>query len=147
MKGKIKKSTSGERESNSKQNNITGTLKKKYIPDCLTRTILGVILKWTREELKRMDQTTIKLMAMHKALHSRNNVDRLYVSRKEGGKAFASTEYSVDASILLKDYREKYTGILLTAIRNNNDDTGINRTKISRKQKWEEKQLYRRFKK
>ena len=31
-----------------------------------------------------MDQRTRKLMTMHKALHPRENVDRLYVSRKEG---------------------------------------------------------------
>ena len=46
---------------------------------------LGLFLKWTREELKQMDQRTRKLMTMHKALHPRNDVDRLYVSRKEGG--------------------------------------------------------------
>ena len=42
----------------------------------------GPFLKWTRDELKQMDQRTRKLMTMHKALHPRNNVDRLYVSRK-----------------------------------------------------------------
>ena len=33
-----------------------------------------------------MDQTTKKLITMHKALHPIADVDRLYVSRKEGGK-------------------------------------------------------------
>ena len=46
----------------------------------------GPFLKWTREELKQMDQRTRKLMTMHKALHPRDDVDRLYVSRKEGGR-------------------------------------------------------------
>ena len=41
--------------------------------------ILGTI----REELKQMDQRTRKLMTMHKALHPRDDVDRLHVSRKE----------------------------------------------------------------
>ena len=36
-------------------------------------------LKWTRDELKQMDQRTRKLMTMHKALHPRDDVDRLYV--------------------------------------------------------------------
>ena len=36
---------------------------------------------------------------MHKALHTSDNVDRLYVSRKEGGKGVTSIEESVDASI------------------------------------------------
>ena len=38
-------------------------------------------LKWTRE-LKQMDQKIRKLITMHKALHPRDDVDRLYVSRK-----------------------------------------------------------------
>ena len=41
-------------------------------------------LKWTREELKLMDQRTRKLVTMHKALHSKDDVDRLYVSREWG---------------------------------------------------------------
>ena len=52
----------------------------------------GPFLMWTREELRQMDQRTRKLMTMHKALHPRDDVDRLYVSRKEGGRGFASIE-------------------------------------------------------
>ena len=36
---------------------------------------------------------------MHKALHPRDDVDWLYVSRKEGGRGLASTEDIVDVSI------------------------------------------------
>ena len=36
---------------------------------------------------------------MHKALHPRDNVDRLYVFRKEGGRGLTNTEDSIDASI------------------------------------------------
>ena len=37
-------------------------------------------LKWTREEeLKQKNRRTTKLMTMHKALHPRNDKDRLYV--------------------------------------------------------------------
>ena len=59
----------------------------------------GPFLKWTRDELEQMYQITRKLMTMHKALHPRDDVDRLYVSRKEGGRWLASIEDSVDASI------------------------------------------------
>ena len=59
----------------------------------------GPILKWAREELKQMDQRTRKLMIMHKVLHPRDDVDRLYVSRKEGGRGLASIEDTVDALI------------------------------------------------
>ena len=67
----------------------------------------GPFLKWTREELKIMDQRTRKLMTMHKALHPKDDVDRLYVSRKQGGRGLASIEDTVDASIhRLEDYIE-----------------------------------------
>ena len=79
----------------------------------------GPFLKWTREELKQMDQRTRKLMTMHKALRPRDDVDRLYVSRKEGGRGLASIEDSVDTSIhQLKNYIQKHKGGLITATRN-----------------------------
>ena len=107
----------------------------------------GPFLKFTRDELWQMDQRTRKLMTMHKALHPRDDVDRLYVTRKEGGRGLASIEDSVEASIQrLEDYIEKYEGRLITAIRNNTDNTIDNRMTKTRKQKWEEKQLHVCFK-
>ena len=92
-----------------------------------------------------MDQRTRKLM--HKALHPRDNIDRLYVSRKEGGRGLASIEDSVDASMQrLEHYIEKRERWLITAIRNDTDNTIDDRMTITRKQKWEENQLYGRFK-
>ena len=84
-------------------------------------------------------------MTMHKVLHPRNDVDRLYVSRKEGGRGLASIEDSVDASIQqLADYIEKQG--LITAIRIDTDNTINDRMTTTRKQKWKGKQLYGRFK-
>ena len=60
-----------------------------------------LFLKRTRDELKQMDKRTRKLMTMHKALHPRDNIDRLYVLRKDGRRRLASIEDSVDASIQL----------------------------------------------
>ena len=86
-------------------------------------------------------------MTMHKALHPRDDVDRLYVSRKEGGRGLASIEDNVDASIQrLEDYIQKHDGGLITAIRNDTDNMMDNRMTVSRKQKWAGKQLYGRFK-
>ena len=86
-------------------------------------------------------------MTMHKALHPRNDVERLYVSRKEGGRGLASIEDSVDASIQrLEDYIEKHERGMITAVRNDTDNTIDNRMTKTRKQKWEGKQLHRRFK-
>ena len=44
---------------------------------------------------------------MHKPLHPRDDVDRQYVSRKEGGRGHTSIEDSVDTSIQrLEDFIE-----------------------------------------
>ena len=89
-----------------------------------------------------MDQRTRKVMTMHKASHPRDDVDRLYISRMRGGRRLASIEDSVDASIQqFEDYIEKHEGGLITATRNDTDNTKTNKTTITRKQKWEEKQL------
>ena len=72
---------------------------------------------------------------MHKALHHRDDIDRLYVLRKKGGRGLAGIEDGVDASIQrLEDKIEKREGRLITAIRNNTDNATTNRTEITRKQ-------------
>ena len=107
----------------------------------------GPFLKGTKDELKQMGQRTRKLMTMHKALHHGDDVDRLYVSRKEEGRGLASIEDSVDTSIQrLRDYIEKHERGLITAIRNDTDNTIDNRMTKTWKQKWEGKQLRGRFK-
>ena len=69
-------------------------------------------MKWTREELKQMDQRTRKLMTMHKTSHPRDDVNRLYVSRKEIRRGPTSIENSVDATI--KRLEGKSGGRLIT---------------------------------
>ena len=86
-------------------------------------------------------------MTMHKALYSKDDVDREYVTRNEGGRRLASTGDSVDASILqLEDYIRKRGGRLITATRNNTDNTRTNSTTITKKHKWEVKQFCGRLK-
>ena len=100
----------------------------------------GPFLKWTRDELRQMDQRTRKLMTIHKALHPRDDVDRLDISRKKGERRLASIEDSVDASIQrLEDFIEKDERGLITAIRNDTDNTIDDRMITTRKQKWEKK--------
>ena len=85
-------------------------------------------------------------MTIHKALHPRDDVDRLYVSRKEEGRELTSIEDTVDASIQrLEDYMEKHERGLITTIRNNTDNTIDERMTTTRKQKSEGKQLYGHF--
>ena len=93
-----------------------------------------------------MDKRTRKLMTMHKGLHPSDDVDRLLVPRKETGRGLTNIEHTVDVSIQrLKDYIEKHRGSLITSTISITDNAKINRTEITRKQKWEEKLLYRRF--
>ena len=96
----------------------------------------GPFLEWTRDEPKQMDQRTRKLMTMHKALHPRDDVDRLYVSRKGGGRGLASIEDTADALIQrLEDYIEKHEQGLIRAIRNDTDNTIDEKMTTTRKQK------------
>ena len=73
-------------------------------------------------------------MTMHKALHP--IVDRLYVSRREGGRRLASIADSIDVLIQrLEVYIEKRGERLITATRSNTDDTRVSRMTITRIQK------------
>ena len=86
-------------------------------------------------------------MTMHKALHPSDDVDWLYLSRKEGGRGLASIEDTVESSIQrLEDYIEKHERGLITTIRNDTDNTINERMTTTRKQKWEGKQLNGRLK-
>ena len=81
-----------------------------------------------------MDQRTRKRMTIHKALHPRDDIDRLYVSRKEGGRGLASIEDSFDALIQqLEDYIGKHEWELITATRNDTDYMKTNRMTITKK--------------
>ena len=81
-----------------------------------------------------MDQRIRKLITMHKALHPREDLDRLHISRKEGERGLANIDDNVDALIQrLEDYIEKHAGGLITAIRNDTDNKMDNRMTITRK--------------
>ena len=70
-----------------------------------------------------------------------------YVSRKEGGRGLARIEDSVDTSIhRLDNYIPKHLDGLIAATRRETENTMNNTMTVTRKQKWEGKQLYGRFK-
>ena len=60
---------------------------------------------------------------IHQALYPRDEIDRLYVSRKEGGRVCVSIQDSTDVSIQLEDCIKKRGG------KSNTDKTSNNRTK------------------
>ena len=86
-------------------------------------------------------------MTVNKALHPRDDADRLHVSGKEGVRGLDCIEDSVNTSIQrLEDNIEEHKRGLITAIRNDTDNTIDNRMTITMKQKWEGKEMYGRFK-
>ena len=86
-------------------------------------------------------------MTLRKALHLRDNIDKLYESRKEIARELASIEDSVDASIKgFKYYVKKSKERLITAAGNSINNIQTNRTTKTRKQKWEENQMNGYFK-
>ena len=73
---------------------------------------------------------------MHKALHPRDDKNRLYVSRKEGGRCLANIEDCVEATIQgLEEYTKKSKDRLLMAANNSRCNIWTNRkTTKTRKQ-------------
>ena len=60
---------------------------------------------------------------MHNAIHSKGNVDRLYISGKEGGRGLQDVEEVVELTNLqLENYVKKSRERLLTAWRSVNID-------------------------
>ncbi len=50
------------------------------------------ILKWTKDELKKMDRKSRKIMTIHGAFHPKSDTDRLYLTREKGGRGLISCE-------------------------------------------------------
>ena len=75
-------------------------------------------LEWRKYEGQELDRCTRKLMTMHKAVHPKSNVDRLYISRNEGGRGLFSIEDTIETSKTgLKSYVQESKERLLSAAR------------------------------
>ena len=75
-------------------------------------------------------------MIIHKALHLRDDINRVCVSRKEGERGLTIIEDSIDTSIQGLDiYIKKSKGRLITVTRNSTGNIKINKTTMIRKQK------------
>ena len=76
------------------------------------------ILEWNKNELQEMDRKTRKFITMNKEMHPRNDVARLYVSRKNGGRGLIGCEHSVKSEVNgLGWYVKKNVEPLLIAVR------------------------------
>ena len=59
----------------------------------------AAFIDWTRKEISETDRRTHKLLTMHKAHHLKDDVHRLYIKRKGGGRGLISIEKCVDEAI------------------------------------------------
>ena len=53
------------------------------------------ILQWKESELKDVDRKSRKTITAYGALHPKSDVERLYVTKKEGGRGLISVECCV----------------------------------------------------
>ena len=76
----------------------------------------AAFIDWNCAELTQLDRRTRKLMTMHKALHPKSNVDRLYITRKEDGRRLKGVEEIVNLTNLgLENYMKASRERLLNA--------------------------------
>ena len=60
----------------------------------------AAFLEWTKLEKEELDRDTRKLLTIHKALHPKSDVDRLYLPRNEGGRGLQSAQDTIELVIL-----------------------------------------------
>ena len=56
----------------------------------------GGIVKWSQEELRRLDVDTRKLLSMYGAFSMNSDVDRLYIPRRNGGRGLISVSFTIE---------------------------------------------------
>ena len=59
----------------------------------------AAFIDWTKEEISEIDRRTRKLLIMHKTHHANDDVQRLHIKRKEGGRRLISIEEGVEDAI------------------------------------------------
>ena len=112
----------------------------------------AAFLEWTRLEKEELDRDTRKLLTMHKALHPKSDVDRLYLPRNEGGRGLQSTQDTIELAILgLDNYvRNSHEKLITAAREDSNEDLETEeefkqRKHSERKGRWCEKVLHGQY--
>ena len=59
----------------------------------------AAFVNWRKSELQAIDRKSRKLFKMYGALYPESDVDRLYISRKEGGRGLISIEDCAELAI------------------------------------------------
>ena len=80
-------------------------------------------LGWSRLQLMEIDRGTRKLLTMHNGFHPKSNVDRLFLSRSEGGRSLIGVRDIVKTAILgLRNYVRNSKERLLIVARTTEED-------------------------
>ena len=107
------------------------------------------IIKWTKEELEKLDRKTRKLLTIHRAFHCRGDVDRLYVKRSKGGRGLISVEDCVNTEInSLRKHVAESDEYLLVAVKNEQllgDGKEKATIQLERQERYRNKSLHGRF--
>ena len=61
------------------------------------------IINWHQKELQKLDRKTRKLLTIHGQHHPTADADRLYVSRKQGGRGLMQLEAAHAVEIIKTD--------------------------------------------
>ena len=59
---------------------------------CITAEYGAGLINWMINELQQLDRKTRKKLTMYGAFHHKSNVNRLYLTRQEGGRGLIGVE-------------------------------------------------------
>ena len=103
------------------------------------------IINWHQEELQKLDQKTRKLLTIHGQHHTKVDVDRLYVPRKQGRRVLIQLEaaHAVEITRLL-EYVDRKEDPLIQVVRSHQHNTysavlqtaRCLKTEVQKEKKW-----------
>ena len=113
----------------------------------------GGIVDWTKEDIENMDRKTRKLMTIHRALHPRSSVARLYLPRKSGGRGMQSIEdcINIEKRALGQYLKHNEDEWLKTAWNEKlirvDEEPELYKERVTsqRKEEWENKQMHGQY--
>ena len=80
------------------------------------------VINWTLQELAKLDTKTRKFLTMYKMHHPKSDVDRLYLSRTEGGRGLIQLEFSYKSTTIgLDKYLQETQDTLLHFVKDHDD--------------------------
>jgi len=82
------------------------------------------IINWHQEEMQKLDRKTRKLLTIHGQHHTKADVDRLYVPRKQGGRGLMQLEAAHAVEIIkLVQYVDRKEDPLIQVVRTHQHNT------------------------